>query len=117
MSGQWLGVWALGLLAYLPALFAAPGKMPSDTKLYLYLDPGRLIADARTRGTTASSPAGCRTRPSRTFSHRGRGTGCSTCCACRTGSPIACGSPHSCSSAVSVCAGRPSTSVSVLPAH
>ena len=46
MSGQWLGVWALGLLAYLPALFAAPGKMPSDTKLYLYLDPGRLIADA-----------------------------------------------------------------------
>ncbi|HEX3090765.1 MAG TPA: alpha-(1-_3)-arabinofuranosyltransferase family protein, partial [Ilumatobacteraceae bacterium] len=46
MSGQWLGVWALGLLAYLPALLAAPGKMPSDTKLYLYLDPGRLISDA-----------------------------------------------------------------------
>ena len=46
MSGQWLGVWALGLLAYIPALLAAPGKMPSDTKLYLYLDPGRLISDA-----------------------------------------------------------------------
>jgi arabinofuranan 3-O-arabinosyltransferase len=46
MSGQWLGVWALGLLAYVPALLAAPGKMPSDTKLYLYLDPGRLISDA-----------------------------------------------------------------------
>ena len=46
MSGQWLGVSALALLAYLPALFAAPGKMPSDTKLYLYLDPGRLISDA-----------------------------------------------------------------------
>lgn len=46
MSSQWLGVSALALLAYLPALFAAPGKMPSDTKLYLYLDPGRLISDA-----------------------------------------------------------------------
>jgi arabinofuranan 3-O-arabinosyltransferase len=46
MSGQRLGVWALALLAYLPALLAAPGKMPSDTKLYLYLDPGRLISDA-----------------------------------------------------------------------
>ena len=45
-SSQWLGVSALALLAYLPALFAAPGKMPSDTKLYLYLDPGRLISDA-----------------------------------------------------------------------
>ncbi|HEY0519594.1 MAG TPA: hypothetical protein VGC84_08885, partial [Ilumatobacteraceae bacterium] len=46
MSGQWLGVWALGLLAYVPALFAAPGRMPSDTKVYLYLDPGRLISDS-----------------------------------------------------------------------
>lgn len=44
--GQRLGVWALALLAYLPALVAAPGRMPSDTKLYLYLDPGRLISDA-----------------------------------------------------------------------
>jgi arabinofuranan 3-O-arabinosyltransferase len=46
MSGQWLGVWALALIAYVPALTAAPGRMPSDTKLYLYLDPGRLISDA-----------------------------------------------------------------------
>ncbi len=46
VSGQRLGVWALALLAYLPALLAAPGRMPSDTKLYLYLNPGRLIADA-----------------------------------------------------------------------
>ncbi|HEY7627365.1 MAG TPA: alpha-(1-_3)-arabinofuranosyltransferase family protein, partial [Ilumatobacteraceae bacterium] len=46
VSGQRLGVSALALLAYLPALLAAPGKMPSDTKLYLYLDPGRLISDA-----------------------------------------------------------------------
>ncbi len=46
MSGQRLGVWALALFAYVPALLAAPGRMPSDTKLYLYLDPGRLISDA-----------------------------------------------------------------------
>ncbi len=46
MSGQRLGVWALALLAYVPALLAAPGRMPSDTKLYLYLDPARLISDA-----------------------------------------------------------------------
>ena len=46
VSGQRLGVCALALLAYLPALFASPGRMPSDTKLYLYLNPGRLISDA-----------------------------------------------------------------------
>lgn len=40
------GVWLLAALAYLPALTADPGRMPADTKLYLYLDPGRLIADA-----------------------------------------------------------------------
>jgi arabinofuranan 3-O-arabinosyltransferase len=45
-SGQRLGVLALALLAYIPALVAAPGRMPSDTKLYLYLNPGRLISDA-----------------------------------------------------------------------
>ena len=41
-----VGVWLLALFAYLPALTAKPGRMPTDTKLYLYLDPGRLIADA-----------------------------------------------------------------------
>ncbi len=46
VSSQRLGVLALALLAYVPALLAAPGRMPSDTKLYLYLDPGRLISDA-----------------------------------------------------------------------
>jgi arabinofuranan 3-O-arabinosyltransferase len=46
VSSRRLGVSALALLAYLPALLAAPGKMPADTKLYLYLDPGRLISDA-----------------------------------------------------------------------
>lgn len=41
-----LHVALLVALAYLPTLTAAPGKMPSDTKLYLYLDPARLTADA-----------------------------------------------------------------------
>lgn len=36
----------LAVLAYLPALTAAPGRMPADTKLYLYLDPGGLVRDA-----------------------------------------------------------------------
>lgn len=40
------GIAFLAAVAYLPALLAKPGRMPSDTKLYLYLDPGRLIADA-----------------------------------------------------------------------
>ncbi len=33
-------------LAYVPALLTKPGRMPADTKLYLYLDPGRLVRDA-----------------------------------------------------------------------
>ncbi len=36
----------LALLAYLPALLSSPGAMPADTKLGLYLDPGRLMAGA-----------------------------------------------------------------------
>ncbi len=40
------GVVVLGLLAYVPALTAGRGRMPADTKLYLYLDPGRLVSDA-----------------------------------------------------------------------
>jgi arabinofuranan 3-O-arabinosyltransferase len=36
----------LALLAYAPMLLAAPGRMPADSKLYLYLDPGRLLGDA-----------------------------------------------------------------------
>ena len=36
----------LALLAYLPAITAAPGRMPADSKLYLYLNPGRFLADA-----------------------------------------------------------------------
>ncbi len=41
-----LGTLLLALLAYVPALTASPGRMPTDTKLYLYLDPGRLLGDA-----------------------------------------------------------------------
>ena len=37
---------SLALLAYVPALLSAPGRVPADTKLSLYLDPGRLIADS-----------------------------------------------------------------------
>lgn len=36
----------LAVLAYLPAFTAAPGRMPSDSKLYLYLDPGGFLGDA-----------------------------------------------------------------------
>ena len=43
---SWLGLVLLAVLAYVPALTSSPGRMPSDTKLYLYLDPGRLISDA-----------------------------------------------------------------------
>ena len=41
--------WTVGLLAliaFVPALLTKPGRMPADTKLFLYLNPGRLIADA-----------------------------------------------------------------------
>ncbi len=41
-----LGALLLAALAYVPALASSPGKMPADTKLYLYLDPGQLISDA-----------------------------------------------------------------------
>lgn len=42
--GVSLGV--LALLAYLPALASSPGRMPADTKLFLYLDPGGLVGRA-----------------------------------------------------------------------
>ena len=34
------------MLAYVPALLSSPGRMPADTKLYLYLNPRRLVSDA-----------------------------------------------------------------------
>ncbi|MEN9645441.1 MAG: hypothetical protein RL238_2110 [Actinomycetota bacterium] len=36
----------LAFVAYVPALLTKPGRMPTDTKLFLYLDPGRLVTDA-----------------------------------------------------------------------
>lgn len=41
-------VTILAALAYLPALSAAPGRMPADSKLYVYLDPARFISDTTT---------------------------------------------------------------------
>ncbi len=34
------------LLAYLPALLSSPGEVSANTKAYLYIDPGRLLARA-----------------------------------------------------------------------
>ena len=43
---RWLGLAVLAAVAYLPALTSSPGRMPADTKLYLYLDPGGLLGRA-----------------------------------------------------------------------
>ena len=42
----WIGRTAFVLLAYVPLMFMDPGKVEADTKSYLYLDPGRLLAGA-----------------------------------------------------------------------
>ncbi|MDQ1461192.1 MAG: arabinofuranan 3-O-arabinosyltransferase, partial [Actinomycetota bacterium] len=39
-----LGYLLLALLAYVPPMLTAPGKVAADTKQYLYLDPGRLLS-------------------------------------------------------------------------
>lgn len=41
-----IGYAALALLAYVPILLTARGKVAADTKQYLYLDPGRLMERA-----------------------------------------------------------------------
>jgi arabinofuranan 3-O-arabinosyltransferase len=41
-----VGVIVMAVLAYVPALRSSPGRMPADTKLGLYLDPQRLVADS-----------------------------------------------------------------------
>ena len=43
-----VSVAVLACLAYVPALTAAPGRMPTDSKLYVYLNPGRFIVDTTT---------------------------------------------------------------------
>jgi arabinofuranan 3-O-arabinosyltransferase len=45
-SSSRLAVLVLAVLAYVPALASSPGRMPADTKLYLYLDPGGLVRGA-----------------------------------------------------------------------
>jgi arabinofuranan 3-O-arabinosyltransferase len=45
-ASRWLGLAVLATVAYLPALTSSPGRMPADTKLYLYLDPGGLLSRA-----------------------------------------------------------------------
>lgn len=46
MSQRVRRIFLLATLAYIPLLASAPGRVPGDTKLYLYLDPGRLISDS-----------------------------------------------------------------------
>jgi hypothetical protein len=41
-----LEVVGLALIAYLPFLRSRPGLLSSDTKQYLYIDPGRFLARA-----------------------------------------------------------------------
>ena len=42
---RWIVLIALSA-AYIPALASSPGRVGVDTKVYLYLDPGRLLRDA-----------------------------------------------------------------------
>src|SRR5437762_252206 len=41
-----LELLAFAVLAYVPFLFSAPGRVTADTKQYLYLDPNRLLERA-----------------------------------------------------------------------
>lgn len=43
---RWVETCGLTLLAYVPFLLSSPGRLSSDTKQYLYLDPGRFLARA-----------------------------------------------------------------------
>ena len=45
-SGSWRPLWAVAALCYLPFLLTRPGWISADTKSYLYLDPGALMAKA-----------------------------------------------------------------------
>ncbi|MCC5953522.1 MAG: DUF3367 domain-containing protein [Acidimicrobiia bacterium] len=45
-SSRWATLVVPALVAYLPLLATAPGWVGADTKTYLYLDPGRLLAEA-----------------------------------------------------------------------
>ena len=45
-GGRRLEILLFAMLAYVPFLLSSPGKVSADTKAYLYLDPGRLLARA-----------------------------------------------------------------------
>ncbi|MFA5883679.1 MAG: alpha-(1-_3)-arabinofuranosyltransferase family protein, partial [Acidimicrobiia bacterium] len=44
--GDWTAVGILAAITYLPLFLANRGRLNADTKLYLYLDPGGLLASA-----------------------------------------------------------------------
>lgn len=44
--GSVIGAAVMAALAYVPTLMSSPNRMSADTKLYLYLDPRRLVSDA-----------------------------------------------------------------------
>ena len=45
-SAGWITVVVPTLLTFVPLLLTAPGVVGADTKTYLYLDPGKLLAEA-----------------------------------------------------------------------
>jgi arabinofuranan 3-O-arabinosyltransferase len=44
--GRWLTIAIPALLTYVPLLLTAPGQVGADTKTYLYLDPGKVLAES-----------------------------------------------------------------------
>ena len=72
-----VSVAILALLAYLPALTAAPGQMPSDSKLYVYLDPGRFLVDTTTTFDPRQYAGWVPHQTSPTCGRPGRGSGSS----------------------------------------
>jgi len=44
--GRWATIAVPAFLTYIPLLLTAPGVVGADTKTYLYLSPGRVLADA-----------------------------------------------------------------------
>ncbi len=44
--GAWVTIALPALLAYVPLLLTQPGQVGADTKTYLYLNPGKVLAEA-----------------------------------------------------------------------
>ncbi len=45
-AGYWLTIAIPALLTYVPLLLTQPGQVGADTKTYLYLNPGKVLAEA-----------------------------------------------------------------------